>query len=91
MKTQPVAQPNAGDFTLTGTGTVYLFHPLTPAAKNWLQRHCPLTGDHQYHGDALAIDHRYVSTIVIQATLAGLRPRNFSSQTNSHSNSPLTA
>ena len=80
MKTNPsVAQPHAGDFTLTGTGTVYLFHPLTPAAQNWLAQHYRACGSHLYHGDALAIEHRFYSTIVLLAGLAGLRPLKISS------------
>ena len=77
---QRVAQQPAGDFTLTAIGTVFLFHPLTTTARNWLQRHCAAGGDHTYHGDALAVEHRYVGTIVLLATLAGLRPLDFSSK-----------
>jgi len=79
MKTQSVAKQSAGDFTMTGCGTVSLFHPLTQNARNWLQRHCPAGCDHIYHGDALAVEHRFVSTIVLQATLAGLQPLKNSS------------
>jgi hypothetical protein len=79
MKTQSVARQCVGDFTLTGAGTIYLFHPLTPIAKNWLETHCPAGGHHAYHGDALAVEHRFVSTIVLQATMDGLQPLKNSS------------
>ena len=47
------------DFSITGGGTVYLLHPLTPKASAWLALHCPPDGEHQYFGNALAIEHRY--------------------------------
>jgi hypothetical protein len=80
MKTnQSVAEQATGDFTLTGSGTVYLFCPLTQTARDWLARFCPAGGDHQYFADCLAIEARYVSNIVIQAAMAGLKPLENSS------------
>ena len=73
---------NQPDFSLHGSGTVFLFEPLTERASQWLETHCPPTGDHQYFGDALAIEHRYVSNIILLATLAGLQPLDFSSRNN---------
>lgn len=76
---QVVARQSAGDFAMTGGGTVYLFHPLTQNAKDWLHHHCPAGSDHAYHGDALAVENRFVSTIVIQAAMGGLQPLKNSS------------
>ena len=60
--------------TITGGGTVCLFHPLTEEARQWLAEHCPLDGEHQYFGDALVIEHRYVASIVEMAIRDGLTP-----------------
>jgi len=62
------------DFFLNGGGTVYLFHPLTDKARAWLAEHCPQDGEHQYFGDALAIEHRFVSDISALARRDGLIP-----------------
>lgn len=71
MITKKLNQLSA-DFFLTGGGTVYLFHPLTSKAKAWLALHCPRDGEHQYLGNALAVEHRYVTDIIAQAKLDGL-------------------
>ena len=63
------------DFSVTGDGTVYLFHPLTEDARQWLAEHCPLDDKHQYFGDALIIEHRYVASIVESAIRDGLTPQ----------------
>jgi hypothetical protein len=62
------------DFSMTGGGTVYLFNPLTIKAKAWLAEHCPPDGEHQYFGNSLAVEHRFVADIVAQAELDGLKP-----------------
>jgi hypothetical protein len=72
MNVQALNQRPA-DFCLTGSGTVYLFHPLTDQAREWLALHCAPSGEHQYLGDALAVEHRYVSGFVAQAQLDGLK------------------
>lgn len=77
---RPHPHANPPDFSLHGSGSVFLFEPLTATASQWLATHCPLTGDHQYFGDALAVEHRYVENIVLLATQAGLRSLDFSSK-----------
>jgi hypothetical protein len=62
------------DFAVTGGGTVYLFHPFTEEARQRLAEHCPPDGEHQYFGDALVIEHRYVASIVELAIRDGLIP-----------------
>jgi hypothetical protein len=73
MNARPRNQKPA-DFFLTGGGTVYLLHPLTQQAEAWLADHCPCDGEHQYLGNALAVEHRFVSSLVAQAQLDGLKP-----------------
>ena len=80
MKTnQSVVQQSSGDFTLTGCGSVSLFHPHTKSAQDWLHRHCPPSSNHQYYGDALAIEHRFAPNIIGRAMDAGLLKMDFSS------------
>ena len=60
------------NFAITNHGTVSLFHPLTYQAKDWLRLYCPADGEHQYFGEALVIEHRYVADIIHFATADGL-------------------
>ena len=70
----PAGIPSSPDFTVSYHGTISLFHPLTIQADDWLRLHCPHDGEHQYLGNALAIEHRFVSDIVQFATDDGLLP-----------------
>jgi hypothetical protein len=63
--------PNQPDFAVIGSGTVYLFQPLTEKAAAWLKEHFPPSSDHQYLGDSLAIGHRYISDIIVLAIFDG--------------------
>jgi hypothetical protein len=62
------------DYLVTGGGTVYLFHPHTKKATEWLAEYCPKDSDHQYFGNALVIEHRYVADILKLAIRDGLTP-----------------
>ncbi|HEY1801914.1 MAG TPA: hypothetical protein VGG46_13370 [Terriglobales bacterium] len=62
------------DFSVTDGGTVYLFQPLTEDARQWLAEHCPLDDEHQYFGNALVIEPRYLANIVELAIRDGLTP-----------------
>jgi hypothetical protein len=71
---QSAGKPSSPDFALTYHGTISLFHPLTNRADDWLRLHCPPDGEHQYLGNALVIEHRFVLDIVQLATDDGLLP-----------------
>lgn len=49
------------DVTLSGSGSVYLFHLLTEAARDWVDTH--VSTDRQMFGAALAVEHRYVADL----------------------------
>lgn len=51
------------DFLVRDEGTIWLFTPLTPAARQFLSEH--IQGDAQYFGDSLAVEHRYVSDLIV--------------------------
>ena len=65
---------NQPDFSISGSGTVYLFEPLSETAQAWLKNHCPAGSDHQYLGRNLAVEFRYVAEIIRHAICDGLKP-----------------
>jgi hypothetical protein len=50
------------DFAVQDEGSIYLLHPLTEAAEEWIAEHIP--SDAQYLGKAVAVEHRYIGGIV---------------------------
>jgi hypothetical protein len=50
------------DFEITGGETVYLLHPITRAARAWVDEHLPR--DAQRLGDAVVVEWRYIGDIV---------------------------
>ncbi|MGD0178711.1 MAG: hypothetical protein ABSC15_02770 [Terriglobales bacterium] len=54
MKIRAKATP---DVLVRNEGTVFLFCPLTPQAKEWIDVH--VQSDAQWFGNALAVEHRY--------------------------------
>lgn len=64
------------DFFVTGEGpftTVYLLHPLTDAAREWVAEHLP--EDAQRLGNGIAVEHRFIRDIVDGARNDGLAVR----------------
>lgn len=64
------------DFLVTGEGsgtTVFLLHPRTDAAREWVADHLP--EDAQRLGNAIAVEHRYIGDIVDGARNDGLAVR----------------
>ena len=59
------------DFEISGGGSVYLLHPLTPAARDWIAEHLP--ADAMRLGDAVAVEWRYIGDIVGGAIGDGLQ------------------
>lgn len=60
------------DFRASNHGSIWLFMPLTDAAQEWLDEHCPADDEHQYHGKALAVEARYVESILFHLREEGL-------------------
>ena len=58
------------DFELSGHGTVYLFQPLTPEARAWVEEYLP--ADAMWFGGAVVVEHRYIGDIVGGAIGDGL-------------------
>ena len=61
------------DFEISGGGTVYLLHPLTPEGHDWVSEHLP--ADALRLGDAVPIEWRYIGDVVGGAIADGLRVR----------------
>jgi hypothetical protein len=45
------------DVLVRNEGTVFLFCPLTPRAKEWIDENVP--SDSEWFGNALVVEHRY--------------------------------
>lgn len=58
------------DFTVYGSGTVYLLTSITEAAREWVDEH--LSRDRQYLGEGIAVEHRYIVALVEGARRDGL-------------------
>jgi Mg2+ and Co2+ transporter CorA len=63
---------NWRDFAIVDSGSVVLFQPLTPAATEWLKENCPSDAEHRYLGGNLAIEPRYLESILTAAYEDGL-------------------
>lgn len=60
----------AYDFEVRNEGTIFLFTPLTQAAKDWIAENIP--DDATYFGPALVVEHRYAADIAQGMLAAGL-------------------
>ena len=61
------------DFEISGSGTVYLLHPLTRAAHTWIAEHLPANA--MRLGEAVVVEWRYIGDIVGGAIGDGLQVR----------------
>ena len=52
-----IEHKTAPDVLVRNEGTVFLFCPLTPRAKEWIDEH--VQSDAQWFGNALVVEHRY--------------------------------
>jgi hypothetical protein len=57
------------DFELSNHGTIYIFTPLTPAARDWVAEYLP--EDAQRWAGGTVIEHRYISDVVTGAQRDG--------------------
>ena len=49
------------DFLIENHSSIYLFRPLTQAAREWLDETAP--DDAQFFGEALVVEHRYAENV----------------------------
>lgn len=54
--------PTQFDFVCENHGSVFLLHPLSPAAFLWIHEHLP--ADRQMFGTAVAVEHRMIWAIL---------------------------
>jgi hypothetical protein len=64
-------QPNT-DVTVSGGGTVYLFHLESNDAHDWVEEHVQLES-WQRLGSAFAVEHRYAGPLIEGMVGDGLR------------------
>ncbi len=62
----------SADFTIIGkaTDTVFLLHPRSHEAKQWVEEH--LVGEITRFGNGVAVEHRYIGDISGGIKAAGL-------------------
>jgi len=58
------------DFRCENHGSLFLLFPLTQHAHSWIEEHLP--EDVQWFGNAVAVEHRYIWTILGGIQDAGL-------------------
>ena len=61
------------DFEVSIHGTIFVFAPLTPAARDWVAEFLP--EDAQQWAGGVVIEHRYISDVVIGVQRDGLMVR----------------
>ena len=59
------------DVAVSNEGSLFLFTPLTPEAKQWVKDNVPLES-WQWYGDGFAVEPRYSMTLVKGIQAAGL-------------------
>lgn len=62
------------DFSVQNEFTIYLLHPHTDAAREWLKENI-LGHEQQYFGNSLVVEHRYIADIVAGIQADGLDVR----------------
>lgn len=60
------------DVTVSGGGTIYLFHLESDTARDWVDDQVQLEG-WQWLGRAFAVEHRYVGALIEGMLADGLR------------------
>lgn len=64
------------DFTLHDEGSLFLLHPHTATAKEWMKEHLPMDNpETQFWGDAIVIEPRYLAPIIEGIRSDGLAVR----------------
>lgn len=70
MATTRASKRTEPDVAISGGGTVYLFHLITPLAQAWVDEH--VNADRQMFGDAVAVEHRYAAALAVGMQRDGL-------------------
>ena len=58
------------DVSISGGGTVYLFHLHSPVAREWVEEF--VAEERQFFGDALVVEHRFVGDLASAIAADGL-------------------
>lgn len=64
--------PASADIRVSYHGSIVLFHPMSCAARSWLEEHCPAGDAHSYWCGALVVEPRYVEDLALHAVEDGL-------------------
>jgi hypothetical protein len=58
------------DISVSNHGTIFLFQPLTEAAREWIDGN--VVGETQWFGSALCVEHRYAYDLAVGMCRDGL-------------------
>lgn len=64
------SSPTQSDFLVQNEGSIFLLHPLSESARDWIEEYLP--EDRMTFGGAIVVEHRYIADIVRGAQLDGL-------------------
>jgi hypothetical protein len=64
------SSPTGPDFLVQNEGSIFLLHPLTESARDWVHKN--LSEDRMTFGDAVVVEHRYIAHVVRGARADGL-------------------
>ena len=56
------SSPTQSDFICENHGSIFLLHPISPAASAWIEEHLP--PDRLTFGNAAVVEHRYIWPIL---------------------------
>jgi hypothetical protein len=59
------------DITVENHGSIFLFQPLTAAAREWIEEN--VVSETQWFGTALAVEHRYAWSLAQGMVADGLK------------------
>lgn len=62
--------PTSPDALVGGGGSIYTVTPMTDAAREWIDEY--VTGEQQWLGRSLAVEHRYIADLVAGMQSCGL-------------------
>ncbi len=67
----PPDAPNSPgpDFTVSNEGTLFIFNPLTPAARDWINEN---VAEPNWWGNSLIVEHRYARPLGLGIVRDGL-------------------
>jgi hypothetical protein len=68
---ESTTEKNTVDIFVENYGSIFLFRPMTQAAREWIEQN--VVGERQWFGEALAVESRYARDLAQGMANDGLR------------------